>query len=127
MRKGDNLYSDSAIAVDADSGELKWYFQFTPWDVHDWDAIQVPILADLNFNGEPRKLMLWANRNAFYYTLDREDGEFLVGTPYARQNWAERARRERPPHPCTRKTPHAGRERRVPTRRGRHKLVVCRL
>jgi len=89
VRMGDNLYSDSALAVNADSGELQWYFQFTPWDVHDWDAIQVPILADLEFGGEPRKLMLWANRNAFYYTLDRETGEFLVGTPFAKQTWAE--------------------------------------
>ena len=86
---GDNLYSDSALAVNADSGELQWYFQFTPWDVHDWDAIQVPILADLEFGGEPRKLMLWANCNAFYYTLDRETGDFLVGTPFAKQTWAE--------------------------------------
>ena len=89
VRMGDNLYSDSALAVHADSGELEWYFQFTPWDVHDWDAIQVPILADLELNGEMRKVMMWANRNAFYYTLDRETGEFLVGTPYAKQTWAE--------------------------------------
>ncbi len=80
VRLGDNLYSDSALAVDADTGKLAWYFQFTPWDVHDWDAIQVPILAELELNGEPRKVMMWANRNAFYYTLDRETGEFLVGT-----------------------------------------------
>ena len=86
---GDNLHSDSALAVHADSGELEWYFQFTPWDVHDWDAIQVPILADLELNGETRKVMMWANRNAFYYTLDRETGEFLVSTPYAKQTWAE--------------------------------------
>ena len=86
---GDNLYSDSALALDGNTGEMAWYFQFTPHDVHDWDAIQVPILADIEFNGEPRKVMMWANRNAFYYTLDRETGEFLVGKPYARQTWAE--------------------------------------
>lgn len=89
MRMGDNLYSDSALAVDADTGELEWYFQFTPWDVHDWDAIQVPILADLELGGVERKLLLWANRNAFYYTFDRETGEFLIGTPFAKQTWAE--------------------------------------
>ena len=89
VRMGDNLYADSALAINADSGELEWYFQFTPWDVHDWDAIQVPILADIEFEGEPRKVMMWANRNAFYYTLDRETGEFLVGTPFAKQTWAE--------------------------------------
>jgi len=89
VRLGDNLYADSALAVDVNTGKLEWYFQFTPWDVHDWDAIQIPILADIDFNGEPRKVMMWANRNAFYYTLDRVTGEFLVGKPYAKQTWAE--------------------------------------
>ena len=89
VRMGDNLYSDSAMALNMDTGGLEWYFQFTPHDVHDWDAIQVPILADLEWDGEPRKVMMWANRNAFYYTLDRETGEFLVGKPFAKQTWAE--------------------------------------
>ena len=89
VRMGDNLYSDSAMALNMETGGLEWYFQFTPHDEHDWDAIQVPILADLQMGGEPRKVMMWANRNAFYYTLDRETGEFLVGTPFAKQTWAE--------------------------------------
>ena len=89
VRLGDNLYSDSALALNGTTGNLEWYFQFTPWDVHDWDAIQVPILADLEIDGEMRKVMMWANRNAFYYTLDRETGEFLVGKPFAKQTWAE--------------------------------------
>ncbi|HIE93770.1 MAG TPA: PQQ-dependent dehydrogenase, methanol/ethanol family [Acidobacteria bacterium] len=89
VRMGDNLYSDSAMALNHETGGLEWYFQFTPHDVHDWDAIQVPILADLEFDGEMRKVMMWANRNAFYYTLDRETGEFLVGKPFAKQTWAE--------------------------------------
>ena len=89
VRMGDNLYSDSALALNGSSGELEWYFQFTPHDVHDWDAIQVPILADIEFDGEMRKVMMWANRNGFYYTLDRETGEFLVGKPFAKQTWAE--------------------------------------
>ena len=88
VRMGDNLYSDSAMALNAEGG-LEWYFQFTPHDVHDWDAIQVPILADLEWDGETRKVMMWANRNAFYYTLDRETGEFLIGKPFAKQTWAE--------------------------------------
>ena len=88
VRMGDNLYADSALALDADTGEMAWYFQFTPHDVHDWDAIQVPILADIEYEGETRKVMMWANRNAFYYTLDRETGEFLVGKPFAKQTWA---------------------------------------
>lgn len=89
VRMGDNLYSDSALALNGVTGNLEWYFQFTPHDIHDWDAIQVPILADIMYEGEIRKVMMWANRNAFYYTLDRETGEFLVGKPYALQTWAE--------------------------------------
>ena len=89
VRLGDNLYADSALALDGATGDLAWYFQFTPHDVHDWDAIQIPILGDIMFEGEMRKVMMWANRNAFYYTLDRETGEFLVGTPFAQQTWAE--------------------------------------
>ena len=88
VRMGDNLYADSALALNSETGEMQWYFQFTPHDVHDWDAIQVPILADLDVEGEPRKVMMWANRNGFYYTLDRETGEFLVGKPFALQTWA---------------------------------------
>ena len=90
VREGDNLYSDSVVALDADTGELKWYFQFTPHDIHDWDSTQIPVLADAMFDGEQRKLMLFPNRNAFFYVLDRETGEFLLGKPYAKQTWAER-------------------------------------
>ena len=89
-REGDNLYSDSVVALDADTGELRWHFQFTPHDVHDWDATQIPILIDIEFDGRPRKLMLFPNRNAFFYVLDRVTGEFLRGTPFAKQTWAER-------------------------------------
>ena len=88
-RGGDNLYADSVLALDPDTGELKWYFQFTPHDIHDWDATQIPILADAQFGGRQRKLMLWPNRNAFFYVLDRETGEFLLGNPFARQTWAD--------------------------------------
>ena len=89
VRLGDNLYSDSVLALNGENGNLEWYFQFTPHDIHDWDAIQVPILGDIMYEGEMRRVMMWANRNAFYYTLDRETGEFLVGKPYALQTWAE--------------------------------------
>ena len=89
MRMGDNLYSDAVLAINPDTGEMVWYFQFTPHDVHDWDATQIPVLADSEFGGRERKLMLWPNRNAFFYVLDRETGEFLLGEPYAEQNWAE--------------------------------------
>ncbi|MCH1600486.1 MAG: PQQ-dependent dehydrogenase, methanol/ethanol family [Pseudomonadales bacterium] len=89
VRLGDNLYSDSVVALDGDTGEIEWHFQFTPHDVHDYDSIQIPILADIEFEGRERKVMMWANRNGFYYTLDRTDGEFLIGKPYAAQTWAQ--------------------------------------
>jgi alcohol dehydrogenase (cytochrome c) len=88
-RDGDNLYSDSAIALDADTGKLKWYFQFTPHDEYDYDAVQIPVLVDGDWNGTPRKMMLWANRNGFYYVLDRQTGKFLTGSAYARVTWAK--------------------------------------
>lgn len=89
VREGDNLYSDSLLALDADKGTLKWHFQFTPHDVHDWDATEVPVLVDGEVRGRKRKLVLFANRNAFYYVLDRVTGEFLLGKPYAKQTWAK--------------------------------------
>ncbi len=88
-RKGDNLYSDSVVALDADTGKLKWYYQFTPHDVHDWDSTQIPVLADLDFQGRPRKLLLLANRNGFYYVLDRANGKFLQARPFVRVTWAK--------------------------------------
>jgi len=84
---GDNLYSDSVVALDADTGQLKWHYQFTPNDEFDWDAVQVPVLADLEWRGTPRKVMLWANRNGFFYVLDRVTGQFLLGKNFVRQNW----------------------------------------
>jgi alcohol dehydrogenase (cytochrome c) len=90
VRLGDNLYSDCVLALDADTGELRWYFQFTPHDEHDWDSTQIPLLANTEFGGEQRKVLLWPNRNAFFYVVDRETGQFLLGQPYARQTWAER-------------------------------------
>lgn len=89
VRPGDNLYTCSLIAVDADTGEMRWHFQFTPHDVHDWDATEIPVLVDLEWEGVPRKLVVMANRNAFYYVLDRESGEFLHGQEYSKQTWAE--------------------------------------
>ena len=88
QRPGDNLYSDSVIALDVDTGELEWYFQFTPNDPYDYDAVQVPVLADLNWNGTPKKVMMWANRNGYFYVLDRTSGECLVAKPYVRVNWS---------------------------------------
>jgi alcohol dehydrogenase (cytochrome c) len=89
VRMGDNLYSCSVIALDADTGKLRWHFQFIPHDVHDYDAVQIPVLVDAPFRGRPRKLMYWAHRNAFFYVLDRETGEFLAAWPFASQTWAQ--------------------------------------
>jgi alcohol dehydrogenase (cytochrome c) len=89
VRKGDNLYSCSLVALDPDTGKLKWYFQFSPHDTHDWDAAETPMLLDLPWQGKKRKLVVQANRNAFFYVLDRETGEFLKGYPFARQTWAK--------------------------------------
>ena len=89
QRPGDNLYSDSVVALDADTGELAWYFQFTPDDPYDYDAVQIPVLADIERNGVMFRVMLWANRNGFYYVLDRRTGRFLTGQPFVSVNWAE--------------------------------------
>ena len=88
-RPGDNLYTCSLVALDASTGELRWHFQFTPHDVHDWDSNQIPVLLEAEVAGRQRKLVVMANRNAFYYLLDRQTGEFLLGTPYARQTWSD--------------------------------------
>jgi alcohol dehydrogenase (cytochrome c) len=89
VRQGDNLYSDSLLALDADSGTLKWHFQFTPHDVHDWDSTEVPVLVDGELRGSKRNLVVFANRNTFYYVLDRMTGEFLSGKSFAKQTWAK--------------------------------------
>jgi alcohol dehydrogenase (cytochrome c) len=91
-RPGDNLYSDSVVALDADTGKLKWFYQFSPHDEFDHDSVQIPVLADLEWPGASgqrrlRKLMLWANRNGIFYVLDRTTGEFLSAKPFAEVNW----------------------------------------
>jgi alcohol dehydrogenase (cytochrome c) len=89
-RPGDNLYTDSILALDADTGKLKWYFQVTPHDTHDWDANETPVLVDTEFQGRPRKLLIQADRNGYYYVLDRTDGQFLLATPFVHKlNWAK--------------------------------------
>jgi PQQ-dependent dehydrogenase (methanol/ethanol family) len=88
VRAGDNLYTCSVLALDPKTGKMKWYFQFTPHDTHDWDATETNVLADGIFRGRMRHMILHADRNAFFYVLDRESGEFLLGKPFAKQNWA---------------------------------------
>ena len=99
QRPGDNLYTDSVVALDADTGTLKWHFQFTPNDGYDYDSVQVPVLVDCDWQGRPRKLMLWANRNGFFYVLDRVTGKFLPGKPFVKVNWASGLDANGPPDP----------------------------
>jgi alcohol dehydrogenase (cytochrome c) len=88
-RLGDNLYSDSIVALDARSGRLRWHFQYTPHDVWDWDAQQPPVLVDLDWQGRPRRLLLHANRNGFFYVLDRTNGSLLLAKPFVKKlTWA---------------------------------------
>jgi alcohol dehydrogenase (cytochrome c) len=87
QRPGDNLYTASVVALDVDTGKLKWHYQFTPHDRYDYDSVQVPVLADITFQGTPVKAMLWANRNGNFYVLDRTTGKFLLGKPFVKVNW----------------------------------------
>ena len=88
-RKGDNLYTASVLALDPAVGKLKWYYQFTPHDLHDWDATETPVLVDAQFHGQPRKLMLQGNRNGFFYVLDRVTGKVLLAEPFVKKiTWA---------------------------------------
>jgi alcohol dehydrogenase (cytochrome c) len=86
-RLGDNLHSNSVVALDADTGRLRWHYQFTPHDEMDWDSAQVPVLTDIEWQGRLRKVMLFANKNGLMYVLDRTTGEFLSGRPFVELNW----------------------------------------
>lgn len=88
-RPGDNLFTNSVVALKPRTGELDWYFQFTPHDTHDWDAQEPLLLIDEEFQGQPRKLLVQGNRNGFFYVLDRTNGRFLLGEPFVHQTWAE--------------------------------------
>lgn len=90
VRPGDDLYTDCVLALDPDTGKLKWYFQFTPHDLYDYDGVETPVLVDANYKGEPRKLLVQANRNGFVYVLDRTNGKFLSASPFVEKlNWAK--------------------------------------
>jgi alcohol dehydrogenase (cytochrome c) len=89
VRKGTNLYSACALALEAETGKLRWHFQFTPSDDHDYDSTQQPIVADVERDGARVPALLWANRNAFFYGLDRRTGKFLFGQQFAKQTWAK--------------------------------------
>ena len=88
-RRGSNLYTNCVIALDVKTGKLRWHYQFTPHDLHDWDATEPLVLVDTDYRGRPRKLLLQANRNGFVYVLDRTTGEFLFAKPFVKKmNWA---------------------------------------
>ena len=90
-REGDNLYTDSILALEAKTGKLRWHYQFTPHDIHDWDAQEPPLLVDADWHGQPRNLLVEANRNGFFYVLDRTDGQLLLARQFLKKlNWAER-------------------------------------
>ena len=90
-RLGDNLYANSVVALDARTGRLRWHYQFTPHDLHDWDATAPLLLVDARYRGQARKLVMQANRNGFFYILDRTNGKFLSGRPFVeKMNWATR-------------------------------------
>jgi alcohol dehydrogenase (cytochrome c) len=93
-REGDNLYTNALVAVDAGTGKPKWHYQFTPHDTHDWDSNQIPVLADLPIGGVMRKVVMLANRNGFFYVLDRRDGRLLVGRPFTDTTWAREIGRD---------------------------------
>lgn len=88
VRRGDNLYTDCIVALDADTGKLKWYFQATPHDLWDWDGVSEPVLIDMEIDGAPVKALMQANRNGYFYVLDRTNGKFLYASTYCEQNWS---------------------------------------
>ena len=90
VRPGDDLYTASLLAIDPDTGKLKWYFQFTPHDLYDYDSVETPVLVDTQYEGQPRKLIVQANRNGYVYVLDRTNGKFLSATQFVKTlNWAK--------------------------------------
>ena len=86
-REGDNLFTSSVVALDPSTGQRRWHYQFTPHDTHDWDSNQDMLLVDRSYKGQPRKLLMHADRNGHFYLLDRTNGAFLSGTPFVRQTW----------------------------------------
>jgi PQQ-dependent dehydrogenase (methanol/ethanol family) len=105
-RPGDNLYSNCILAIDPATGAFKWHFQFTPHDVHDWDATEPPLLVDTKYQGADRKLLLHADRNGFFYVLDRSNGKVLLAKPFARRHtWTEAIGPEGRPQPVAAESP----------------------
>ncbi|QOY89353.1 acido-empty-quinoprotein group A [Paludibaculum fermentans] len=88
-REGDNLYTESIIALNPDTGKLAWYFQVSPHDTHDWDGVEAPVLIDGEIDGKPRKLLAQASRNGYFFVLDRTNGKNILSKTFAKANWAK--------------------------------------
>ena len=126
IAQGDNLYANCILALDRKTGTLKWYYQFTPHDLWDWDATQTSVLVDADWQGRPRKLMLHASRNGFFYVFDRTDGTLLLAKPFVPQpDLGERHRRRRPPDPAARPGTDRRRHEGVPVAGRRDQLVLA--
>ena len=106
-RPGDNLYTCSIVALNPDTGKLAWYFQPSPHDTHDWDAVETPVLFDADFGGKPRKLLAQASRNGFFFVLDRTNGEHLLAAPFIESNWTSGIDARGRPVALKEKEPHA--------------------
>jgi acido-empty-quinoprotein group A len=104
-RQGDNLYTASIVALNPDTGKMVWYFQATPHDTHDWDANQTVVMIDGEFNGQPRKMLAQANRNGYFFLLDRVTGQNLISTPYMPLNWSSGVDEKGRPIPIPAKDP----------------------
>jgi alcohol dehydrogenase (cytochrome c) len=105
VRKGDDLYTCSIVALHADTGKLAWYFQPSPHDTHDWDAIETPVLVDGTFRGARRKMLLQASRNGYFFVLDRQTGKDLLTAPFVKTDWASHIDESGRPVPAPEKEP----------------------
>ena len=123
-RGGRNLYTNSVIALDARTGTFKWHFQFTPYDTHDWDATQPLVLADANWNGKPRKLLLSAQRSGVFYVIDRTNGQFLLAKPFVKkETWTKGFEKDGTPIMVGRQHADGGRHHDLSRCARRHQLV----
>ena len=104
-RQGDNLFTESIVALNPDTGKLVWYFQPSPHDTHDWDATQTPVLFDAEFDGQPRKLLVQASRNGWFFVLDRTNGRNLLSKEYVKTNWTKGVDAKGQPTPDPAKEP----------------------
>ena len=105
VRKGDNLYTCSIVALNPDSGKLVWSFQPSPHDTHDWDAVETPVLFDGEFGGRPRRLLAQASRNGYFFLLDRQTGQHLLTSQFVKTNWASGVDGEGRPVPDKKREP----------------------